>query len=62
MLYDVQVPPNTTATLFLHQESHQSFTENGKPIAKARGVHKAGQSGARVILELQPGQYLIEAR
>jgi alpha-L-rhamnosidase len=62
MLYSVVVPPNTSATVFLRTEPKQSLTENGKPLARSRGVHRAGRQGAGTVLELLPGQYLFEAR
>jgi alpha-L-rhamnosidase len=62
MLYDVSVPPNTTATISLRKEPRGTFTENGKPLERAKGLRRVGKDGSRILLQLQPGQYLFEAR
>jgi alpha-L-rhamnosidase len=62
VLYDILVPPNTTSTVSLPGEAHHSLTESGKPLARAQGVHRLGNDGARVLLRLEPGQYLFESK
>jgi alpha-L-rhamnosidase len=62
MLYDVLVPPNTKATVSLRKEPKGSFTESGKSLSRVKGIRRLGQEGSRVLFELQPGQYLFEAR
>ena len=62
MLYDIAVPPNTTATISLRKEPKGLLTESGKSLRSAKGLRSLGQEGSRVLLQLEPGQYLFEAR
>ena len=61
-LYDILVPPNTSATVSLRKETSGSFTESGKPLSRARGIRQLGPEGSRIVLQLEPGQYLLEAK
>lgn len=54
IMYDVTVPPNSTATLILNSGK---ILESGKEIEKAEGVKRISKSGLNTVLELEPGKY-----
>jgi alpha-L-rhamnosidase len=62
MLYDITVPPNTTATVSLRAEEGRTFTESGARLSRAKGVRRLGNDGPRLTLQLQPGRYHFEAK
>ncbi len=62
MIYQVVVPPNTTAGVWLRAEEQRVFTESGKPLSRGRGIRQLGYEGPRLKLELQPGRYEFEAK
>jgi alpha-L-rhamnosidase len=62
MLYEVLVPPNTTATVSLRNEQGQIFTESGRQLADAPGLRQLSREGSNVVLQLEPGKYSFEAR
>lgn len=53
-MYNVTVPPNSTATLFLNSGK---ILESGKEIEKAEGIKRISKSGLNTVLELEPGKY-----
>lgn len=56
-LYEVQVPPNTTATLYLPTSGNSGITTNGHPLSQTEGVAFAYLEGGRAVCTLQPGSY-----
>jgi alpha-L-rhamnosidase len=57
LAWNVTVPPNTTATLYLPTSDAKTATEGGEPLAQAKGVKQAGAQSGAVVLDLQPGAY-----
>jgi alpha-L-rhamnosidase len=55
--YEVTLPANTTATLYLPASRLEGVFEDGKPLAKVRGVKVLGFENQRAILELGSGSY-----
>jgi alpha-L-rhamnosidase len=55
--YEVTVPANTTATLYLPAASDKGITESGKPAVKAKGVKFIGMEHGKAIYELASGNY-----
>ena len=53
----VEVPPNTTATVFLPAASADKVTENGKPASKAEGVRFLRFERNRAVYEVGSGRY-----
>ncbi len=62
ILYAITVPPNTIATVLLRAGEQSSFTESGKAISRAPGIHHVRREGHSIVMEVEPGQYLFEAK
>ncbi len=56
-IWNVTVPPNTTATLYLPTADAKTVTEGGQSLAQAKGVKQAGAESGVVVLDLQSGTY-----
>ena len=56
-IYNVTVPANTTATLYLPAASHSTVMESGKLASKAEGVTFVGHENGRAVYELESGSY-----
>ena len=54
----VEVPPNTTATLFPPSAKTGDMTESGKPLSRVEGVRVVMDRG-KTILELGSGRYVF---
>ena len=54
---DVQVPPNTRATLRLHKLEPSSLTEGGRRANDAKGVSISADKLGQMELRLEPGRY-----
>jgi len=54
---DVEVPPNTTATLYVPATSADQIAERGKPLAKAKGVQFVRIEGNAAVLIVGAGRY-----
>ncbi len=61
IIYDLTVPPNTTATALLPTSDKTQITESGKPAAKATGVTACSPNSTDAIFELQSGVYSFRA-
>jgi alpha-L-rhamnosidase len=61
LLWNVTVPPNSTATIHIPAFSAESVTEGGKPLAKAEGVKFTKMKNGRAVCELQPGAYRFDS-
>ncbi len=55
--WSVQIPPNTTATLFLPAEKASTITEAGKPLAESKGIGKLRAESGIVAFEAASGTY-----
>jgi alpha-L-rhamnosidase len=55
--YEVQVPPNTTATLHLPATGSSGVQANGGSLFRTTGVTFEGMENGRAICTLQPGAY-----
>jgi len=54
---NVEIPANTTATVYLPASSADQITVGGKPLAKAEGVKFLRLEGGRAVLAVASGQY-----
>ncbi|HVV01989.1 MAG TPA: family 78 glycoside hydrolase catalytic domain [Verrucomicrobiae bacterium] len=55
--FDLTIPPNTTATIFLPIGDVQKATESRHPLNQSRGLKMVRVRGNRVVLEAQSGTY-----
>jgi alpha-L-rhamnosidase len=55
--WNVEIPPNTTATLHVPAKKMEDVTESGKPAAKRAGLKYLGLSDGRAIFQLESGKY-----
>ncbi len=54
---EVEIPANTTATVFLPTSSTDGITEGGTPLAKAGGVEFLRLEDGRAVLAVESGNY-----
>jgi alpha-L-rhamnosidase len=59
---DVHIPANTSARVFMPALSSERITEDGRPLARVKGVKLLSHSGGRAELEAGAGQYRFESR
>jgi len=55
--YDVTVPPNTTASVFLPTTAGEGVTESGRPAEGQDGIEIRSTQGQRIVLDVGPGSY-----
>jgi alpha-L-rhamnosidase len=60
--YQAEIPPNTTATLYLPSRPTETVTVNGKPLESAEGVRFLGFEEGATVCALEPGSYVFESR
>jgi len=59
--YHVEVPVNTTATLYMPAKVAESVRESGQPASKAPGVSFLRSENVRAVFELESGSYTFTA-
>ncbi len=57
--WNVEIPANSTATVFVPKMAKQSLTESGNPLGQARGVKLLRGEGDRIVLQLGSGKYKL---
>ena len=55
--WQITVPPNTTATVYVPTPNAASVTESGKPVAKVSGVKFLRQEAGAAVYEVAAGSY-----
>lgn len=55
--WDIEIPANSTATVFVPKMAKQSLTESGDTLGQARGVKLLRGEGDRIVLQLGSGKY-----
>ena len=60
--WNITVPANTTATVYMPAKSAESVTESGKPAVQAQGVKLEGMENGRAVFEVGSGDYGFESR
>jgi alpha-L-rhamnosidase len=60
--WDVTVPVNATATVFVPARTVEGITESGKPALAARGVRFVRSERSRVVFEVGSGRYSFRSR
>ena len=56
-LWDITIPANTTAAVYLPARDADSATESGNQVHEAKGVDVAGRCGNRLVLKVGSGKY-----
>ena len=56
---NVEIPPNTTATVRLPKAKLDSVTESGVPVAGSAGIRNTRQDGDSVLVEVGSGRYVF---
>ena len=57
----VEVPPNTSATVFIPDAAGQAVKENGQSLKKAKGVLKVWEQEGNKVIEIGSGNYQFES-
>jgi len=59
LVLNVEVPVNTTATIFIPAKKASAVKEGGKKLADIKGVKQAGCDGEYVKVETASGKYIF---
>ena len=62
ILFDVEIPPNTTATIYLPAKATQAITENGTALSAIKDISITGSEEGYVILKVGSGKYNFEVK
>ena len=62
ILMDVEIPPNTTADVFLPANNGLHIFENGKPLNKQKDVELSESDNGKTIVKIGSGKYRFEIR
>jgi alpha-L-rhamnosidase len=62
ILFDVEIPPNTTATIYLPAKATEAITENGTALSALRDISITGSEEGYVILKVGSGKYNFEVK
>ncbi|HEX9150621.1 MAG TPA: alpha-L-rhamnosidase C-terminal domain-containing protein, partial [Flavobacterium sp.] len=57
VVYTINIPANTTASLFIKASDLDKISESGKKIKKVKSITYIGQKGDKFIFRLLPGNY-----
>jgi alpha-L-rhamnosidase len=60
--WQVTIPANTTATVYVPAPSAEGVKSNGKPVAQARGVKLVKLENGRAVFLVGSGNYTFESR
>lgn len=60
--WQITIPPNSTATIYLPANSVNQITESGVELAKAKALKFVKLEGGRAIIELESGSYSFVSR
>jgi alpha-L-rhamnosidase len=56
-VWQIEVPPNSTATAYVPMMGKRVLTESGRPLGQARGVKFLRTEGDRMVVQLGSGKY-----
>lgn len=60
--WQITVPPNTTATVWVPAGTNAQVRESGQPLNDARGVKQLRRAADRIVLEVLPGSYRFDVQ
>ena len=58
----VNIPANTTATVYVPAKDAATVTEGDMPAARATGVHKMEMQGSEAVIEVGSGSYVFKGK
>jgi len=58
--FEVKIPVNSTATIYLPAKDRRRVTEDGDPLQEAEGVKYVGKQEGRVVVKVGAGEYEFE--
>lgn len=59
---DVEIPANTTATVYIPTADSASVTENGVALSAAKDITPAGSESGYTVVKIGSGKYHFEAK
>jgi alpha-L-rhamnosidase len=59
---DVEIPPNTTAKIYLPAASADGVTENNKSVSSSKEIKVVGKDGDYLVIETGSGKYSFSSR
>jgi alpha-L-rhamnosidase len=62
IVLDVEIPANTTSTVFVPAAGAEDITESGKLVSQVAGIHLTGTQEGYVVLQLGSGTWHFSAR
>lgn len=60
--WEISIPPNTSADIYVPAKDLKYIKENGQPIAKVDGIELKEVKGNRVHLKLESGNYKLSSK
>jgi alpha-L-rhamnosidase len=60
-MMDVEIPANTTASLYIPAVAADAITENGKPLPEQKEISVSGKEGKYILLQVGSGTYHFSA-
>ena len=60
MVYDIEIPVNTRATIYVPSGAEAAVTEGGQALGDVKGLQVKGKEGAYVVVEVGSGIYHFE--
>ena len=60
LFIDTEVPPNTTATVFIPTLKEETITESGVTLSSSKDIEFAGTKDGCVLLKIGSGKYHFE--
>jgi alpha-L-rhamnosidase len=60
IIMDVEIPANTTATVFVPASNKDAITENGNAVSSSKDLQVTGTENGYVILKVNSGKYHFE--
>ena len=57
MLFTVEIPANTTATVYVPVQGENEIMENGMPLTASKTIQVVGKEKGNTIVKLGSGKY-----
>ena len=61
-IFDVEIPSNTTATVYIPANNAASITESGKALNEIKEIQAGGAEGDYIIIRIGSGKYHFEVK